>query len=171
MRTLKTVHNIPWLPVPNEMHLVADSIPPSTDLTTTAFAFAFDGDRLLLTNINGRGWSVPGGHIEPGETPEETVRREVAEEAGARLGPLRVLGYQLIRIAAPKPVGYRYPYPDSFQLFYLSTVSFLDPFRSTEEALARQLFSPAEAMTLPWVQRNRELYETALSAATQGGAA
>lgn len=27
-------------------------------------------------------WSLPGGHVEPGETPEESVRREVREETG-----------------------------------------------------------------------------------------
>ncbi len=27
-------------------------------------------------------WSVPGGHVEPGERPEEAVVRELAEETG-----------------------------------------------------------------------------------------
>lgn len=30
-------------------------------------------------------WDFPGGHIEPGELPEHALRREVAEELGARL--------------------------------------------------------------------------------------
>ena len=42
--------------------------------------------RLLLVrraNEPGRGlWSVPGGRVEPGETPAEAVVREVAEETG-----------------------------------------------------------------------------------------
>jgi mutator protein MutT len=30
-------------------------------------------------------WDFPGGHIRPGEQPEEALRREVAEELGAEL--------------------------------------------------------------------------------------
>ncbi len=37
-------------------------------------------------------WNVPGGHREPGETPEETARREIEEETGLRLRSLRPLG-------------------------------------------------------------------------------
>jgi len=36
-------------------------------------------------------WEIPAGRLEPGETPEECVRRELAEEAGyvaRRLAPL-----------------------------------------------------------------------------------
>jgi len=34
-------------------------------------------------------WAIFGGHIEPGEEPEETARRELEEELGLRLdGPL-----------------------------------------------------------------------------------
>lgn len=37
------------------------------------------------------GWEIPMGRIDPGETPEQTAAREVAEETGWCPGPLREL--------------------------------------------------------------------------------
>ncbi len=39
-----------------------------------------------------RQWALPGGRAEPGETPGETARRELAEELGLTLGPDTELG-------------------------------------------------------------------------------
>jgi len=38
-------------------------------------------------------WNGLGGKIEPGETPEECVRREVFEEAGLELDDLKLKGF------------------------------------------------------------------------------
>ena len=37
-------------------------------------------------------WIFPKGHIEPGETAEETARREVREEAGVEGEPIALVG-------------------------------------------------------------------------------
>ncbi len=37
---------------------------------------------LLIKHANGGHWSFPKGHVEPGETEEETATREVKEETG-----------------------------------------------------------------------------------------
>jgi ADP-ribose pyrophosphatase len=43
-----------------------------------------DGARwlLLVERADGRGWAVPGGAIDPGESPMAAARRELAEETG-----------------------------------------------------------------------------------------
>jgi len=37
-------------------------------------------------------WALPGGRLDPGETPEDAARRECAEEVGLELAPESVLG-------------------------------------------------------------------------------
>ncbi|MBI1755945.1 MAG: NUDIX domain-containing protein [Fimbriimonas ginsengisoli] len=47
--------------------------------------FAWLGERVLVCDIEGRGWTVPSGRVEPGETPLAAAERELAEEGAARL--------------------------------------------------------------------------------------
>lgn len=65
---------------------------PSTT-TVGAAGLVIRDDRLLMVRqarATGVRWEVPGGGQEPGESLEETVVRELAEEAGiaVTLGPL-----------------------------------------------------------------------------------
>ena len=43
----------------------------------------------MITRRQSETWIVPKGHVEPGETPRESARREASEEAGllGRIGP------------------------------------------------------------------------------------
>jgi 8-oxo-dGTP pyrophosphatase MutT (NUDIX family) len=38
--------------------------------------------RVLVVNQNGNSWSLPKGHIDPGEKSFEAAKREIYEEAG-----------------------------------------------------------------------------------------
>ncbi|MGW5689032.1 NUDIX domain-containing protein [Nonomuraea sp. NPDC003754] len=37
---------------------------------------------MLVDHIKAQSWLLPGGHVDPGEDPRDTVQREVAEELG-----------------------------------------------------------------------------------------
>jgi 8-oxo-dGTP pyrophosphatase MutT (NUDIX family) len=64
--------------------------------------------RLLLQRRTDTGeWAIPGGMMEPGETFEQTVRREVEEETGLILGELK-----LLNIYSGQAFYYRYPNGD-----------------------------------------------------------
>jgi ADP-ribose pyrophosphatase YjhB (NUDIX family) len=47
---------------------------------------------LLLKRADSGKWTIPGGFTEPGESTEDTARRETREETGVELGELRLLG-------------------------------------------------------------------------------
>ncbi len=54
-----------------------------TRVWTVAAVVHDDAGRVLLLKHNKYGcWLCPGGHIEPGELPEDAALREVAEETG-----------------------------------------------------------------------------------------
>jgi 8-oxo-dGTP pyrophosphatase MutT (NUDIX family) len=74
-----------------------------------------EGRLLLQERASNEGWSLPGGAIEPGETPEQALLREVLEEtcldvAAARL--LGVFGGQ----------DYRWVYPNGDAVEYVVSV-------------------------------------------------
>lgn len=50
------------------------------------------GQILLLHSKRHNGYSIPGGTVEKGETIKDTVVREVLEETGADIVPIKVVG-------------------------------------------------------------------------------
>jgi ADP-ribose pyrophosphatase YjhB (NUDIX family) len=70
----------------------------------------FRGDKLLLVRetIDGR-WSVPGGWADIGLTPLEVARKEVREESGLEVVPVRLLAV-LDKSHHPHP-------PDLFHIY------------------------------------------------------
>ncbi|MCR2822315.1 NUDIX domain-containing protein [Lederbergia panacisoli] len=53
-------------------------------------------NKVLLVQVNygpNKGlWMIPGGIVEPGESLEEAVKREIKEETGLVLNPKRIVG-------------------------------------------------------------------------------
>lgn len=88
-------------------HGISNVCFPRTDPTMIAAVLSADGQRVLLGRQAAwpKDWySTLAGFLEPGESMEETVRREVWEEAGVRVG--RVV------IHSTQP----WPYPSSLMI-------------------------------------------------------
>ena len=65
------------------------------------------GKIILTRRADTREWSLPGGHMEPGESLEDTARREIREEIG-----LEVEDVRLFAVHSGPHLYYKYPNGD-----------------------------------------------------------
>jgi ADP-ribose pyrophosphatase YjhB (NUDIX family) len=140
MRVLKSYTNLSWLPQPNIVSEVLSSTLPPIKEITTVFSLVTYEKKILLANLY-RGWDLPGGHVEEGESLEETLVREVYEETKIRVEKPTLIGYQQMEVLAEKPNEYRYPYPISYQVHYHAEVKKICDFTGDQETMGRGFFT------------------------------
>jgi 8-oxo-dGTP pyrophosphatase MutT (NUDIX family) len=71
-----------------------------------ACAFCVTADReVVLVSTDGSRWGWPGGRPEPGESWEDTLRREMLEEACATVTGARLLGFVRSRCLGGREEG------------------------------------------------------------------
>src|SRR5687768_13537531 len=79
------------------------------NLRVAAYAVVVRDGQFLLARSPGPGgvpeWVLPGGGMEHGEDPYDTVRREVEEETGYRIGVTGLLGVTPTRRTFPARFG------------------------------------------------------------------
>ncbi|MDE2027870.1 MAG: NUDIX hydrolase [Candidatus Omnitrophica bacterium] len=65
-----------------------------TKVTASAGGIVLNRQNLVLViNQNSNSWSLPKGHVEAGETPQEAAIREIEEESGlTQLKLIKILG-------------------------------------------------------------------------------
>ena len=161
-RLVKSDTTASFLPRPGECRLYITDELPDLVQCSTAFGFVFDGDKVLLTRLRDRDWDIPGGVIDPGETPDVAAVREVWEETYAKVEIVELIGIQEVEALGPKPANYRWPYPISVQVFYLCKLIELCPFEVNIESIERQFFAPEAARKIPTMRNHDLIYEEGL---------
>jgi len=82
---------------------------------------------LVITSRQGQLYILPGGRVETGELPLETLKREVLEETGWSLRTTVLLGFMHFKHLGPKPDNYEYPYPDFIWPIYIGEANSYTP--------------------------------------------
>lgn len=97
---------------------------------TQVSGYIFDNDNNMVI-VKSENWTIPGGHPEKGETPLETLNREVMEEACITIKDIKYLG-------AVEVVENGNTY---YQLRYTAHVDEILPFKKEWEVSAREFVS------------------------------
>lgn len=123
----------------------ASFLPPRALITQVSGICFTDDGLVVLVSVNGEDWSLPGGRTEEGETVQETLIREVREEACASVVSLAYLGAQEVRDLGDSEGSMTY-----YQTRFWARVR-LNEFKPEYEIKERKLVPPSEInLSLRW---------------------
>ena len=134
---------------PARFTLMAPGWMPPREMVTQALGICFTGDGLVvMVTWDGLQWTFPGGTVEDGETVQQALVREVAEEACARVVHCQYLACQ--HVADPlNPNGG----PSYYQTRWWARVH-LDPWQPRHEMIGRCLVATDRVLsTLFWPRK------------------
>jgi len=107
-----------------------------SSIVTSCMVCTVHENKILLAKPP-RGWGLPGGRMELGETPEDCARREVYEETSVELNSLKLIGAWHIEKLLHSRYNDRYP-DRAYQLLFLADVKKINDFIPSHESSARE---------------------------------
>lgn len=115
-----------------------------THIVTAGGLVENDEGKILMVKHPVRGWEVPGGQVEVGETLTEAFKREIKEETGIdiEVGNLTVVSSNI-------GIGVQYD--------GVSPVPTIETFGFTGRAVSGELTTSEESLEVIWANRNEVL--------------
>ncbi len=123
-----------WGPIDAQFELLGEM--PEDRLISNVRIVPFSGDELLVLKMADGEWDHPGGTCEPDEPFKETARRELMEEAGARLIRLEPFGLIRCHSLREKPYRPHMAHPDFFHVVVTAEVEQAGEPTNPEDELA-----------------------------------
>ena len=110
---------------------------------------------LLIKHRKGGHWAFPKGHVEAGETEEQTAKREIWEETGVHVHMLEgfreMVSYKIGRDVKKDVV------------YFLCEIDGDDPVRiQEEEIIEASFFTPGQVMKRLTYQNDKNTFQKAL---------
>jgi 8-oxo-dGTP pyrophosphatase MutT (NUDIX family) len=136
-----------------ELYL-ADELPP-LELTSAVLCVAMVDDKLCMARDK-RGWGILGGHIEKGESFEDTLLRELDEEAGYKPDSFKLFAVRKLLPTRPVPhqrKGEFYPYPIGYAVYYKASSQNIPTGHHGEDILESGLFTREELEAIETTDR------------------
>ena len=96
---------------------LTEASPPLRNVSS-ARAIVIHQEKVLVIQDPDRNHIMPGGRLEPDESIEDALRREVLEETGWTLSSVLQIGVLHFAHTGPKPDGWLHPYPDFLQVVH-----------------------------------------------------
>ena len=113
----------------------------------------YQGQWIFCRHKERQTWELPGGHVEPGETPPEAARRELYEETGAvdaNILPVtlyKLFDYGLLCFADVKTLS---PIPDSSEIAEIQLCDTI-PMELTYQGVHNDLYN----WVMDWLAENQ----------------
>jgi 8-oxo-dGTP diphosphatase len=123
--------------------------PPPEHLIGNVNVIPYIGDQWVMIRLESGAWEITGGTLEPDEHYLDAARRELLEEAGAKLLNFQPLGAWNCASEAPKPYRPHLPHPNFYRFVGYGEVELvgkpLNP-SDAEQVASVELVSTEEAV-------------------------